>query len=260
MLDITFHYQKKKKKVAELEEHIVRLREELDREREEHNYFQLERKKMHTFWEITNRQLEEKKAELQNKDLEMEGSEKVHLMEIKDHKEELTKLCSDFERQVREIEGKYKKKMQVLREELDLWQNTEIHGIEERKNIYTYTLMKNNEKAFRDIKNYYNYIILNNLALINTLKEQVEDMKKKEERLKKEMAEVQLQNKRLTEPLRKTKDEVAELQKQLANYNKDKASLAGPEVADKAMKDLKWERDVFYSRFEKVQSERDELY
>ncbi|XP_066570193.1 dynein regulatory complex subunit 4 [Amia ocellicauda] len=317
----------------QLEEHIVRLREELDREREERNYFQLERDKIHTFWEITKRQLEEKKAELRNKDREMEDSEERHQVEIKvykqkvkhllyehqnsiselkaegvvsmklsqkeqiekeaelhkgvrtlkvdlkeqelsnenlvkslklKHDEEITKLRIDFERQVREIEGKYKKKMQVLREELDLRRNTEIHEIEERKNIHTNTLMKNHEKAFRDIKNYYNDITLNNLALINSLKEQVEDMKKKEERLKKEMAEVQLQNKRLTEPLRKAKEEVAELQKQLANYNKDKASLAGAKarlkVADKAMKDLKLEHEVLEQRFEKVQSERDELY
>ena len=47
----------------QLQEHVTRLRKELDREREERNYFQLERDKIHTFWEITRRQLEEKKAE-----------------------------------------------------------------------------------------------------------------------------------------------------------------------------------------------------
>ena len=41
----------------QLEEHIQRLREELDREREERNYFQLERDKVNTFWEITKRQV-----------------------------------------------------------------------------------------------------------------------------------------------------------------------------------------------------------
>ena len=66
-----------------MEEHIVRLREELDREREERNYFQLERDKVNTFWEITKRQLEEKKAELRNKDREMEDAEERHQMEIK---------------------------------------------------------------------------------------------------------------------------------------------------------------------------------
>lgn len=67
----------------QLEDHIVRLREELEREREERNYFQLERDKINTFWEITKRQLEEKKAELRNKDREMEDAEERHQLEIK---------------------------------------------------------------------------------------------------------------------------------------------------------------------------------
>ena len=66
--------------------------------------------------------------------------------------------------------------------------------------------MKNHEKAFSDIKNYYNDITLNNLALINTLKEQVEEMKKKEERLEKQMNEITAENKKLTEPLQKVTD------------------------------------------------------
>lgn len=61
----------------------MRLREELDREREERNYFQLERDKIHTFWEITRRQLEDKKSELRNKDREMEEAEERHQVEIK---------------------------------------------------------------------------------------------------------------------------------------------------------------------------------
>ena len=69
--------------VYQLEQHVGRLREELDREREERNYFQLERDKVNTFWEITKRQLEEKKAELRNKDREMEDAEERHQIEIK---------------------------------------------------------------------------------------------------------------------------------------------------------------------------------
>lgn len=82
----------------------------------------------------------------------------------------MTNLRADFERQAREIEQKYERKMRALREELDLRRKTEIHEIEERKNSQINTLMKNHEKAFSDIKNYYNDITLNNLALINTLK------------------------------------------------------------------------------------------
>ncbi|MGH0115738.1 UNVERIFIED_CONTAM: hypothetical protein FKN15_046923 [Acipenser sinensis] len=188
------------------------------------------------------------------KEQELSNENLVKNLKLK-HDEEITKLRNDFERQVREIEAKYEKKMRMLRDELDLKRKTEIHEIEERKNSQINTLMKNHEKAFSDIKNYYNDITLNNLALINSLKEQVEEMKRKEERLEKEMAEVQLQNKRLTEPLQKAQEEVTELQKQLANYQKDKVSLVGAKarlkVADKEMKDLKWEHEVLEQRFTK---------
>uniref|UniRef100_A0A8C4KU23 Dynein regulatory complex subunit 4 n=1 Tax=Equus asinus TaxID=9793 RepID=A0A8C4KU23_EQUAS len=278
----------------QVEEHVSRIREELDREREERNYFQLERDKIHTFWEITRRQLEEKKAELRNKDREMEEAEERHQVEIKvykqkvkhllyehqnnltemkaegtvvmklaqkehcaqedvlrkdmralkvelkeqelanevvvknlrlRHTEEITKMRSDFERQVREIEAKYDKKMKMLRDELDLRRKTEIHEVEERKNGQINMLMQRHEEAFTDIKNYYNDITLNNLALINSLKEQMEDMRKKEEHLEKEMAEVSVQNKRLADPLQKARDEMNEMQKKLGNYERDKQVL-----------------------------------
>ncbi|XP_077317066.1 dynein regulatory complex subunit 4 [Lithobates pipiens] len=317
----------------QLEEHIVRLREELDREREERNYFQLERDKIHTFWEITRRQLEDKKSELRNKDREMEEAEERHQVEIKVYKqkvkhllyehqsnlselkadgsvamklahqdhhtqesllhkdmrglrveikeqelanemvlknlkmkqdEERTQQRSDFERQVKEIENKYEKKMRVLRDELDLRRKTEIHEVEERKNGQINTLMKNHEKAFSDIKNYYNDITLNNLALINSLKEQMEDMRKKEDRLEKEAADLQLQNRRLAEPLQKAREEVAELQRHLANYQKDKTSLASTKArlkcTEKELNDLKWEHEVLEQRSQKIQVERDDLY
>lgn len=317
----------------QLEEHMGRLREELDREREERNYFQLERDKVNTFWEITKRQLDETRAELRNKDREMEDAEERHQVEIKVYKqkvkhllyehqnniselktessialkraqeehrtqeselrkdkrslkvsnkeqelahedadkdlrmkndEQITRLREDFEREAREIEAKYEKKMKVLRDELELRRKTEIHEIEERKNGQINALMKNHEKAFSDIKNYYNDITLNNLALINSLKEQIEEMKRKEERLEKEMGEIQLQNKRLVEPLQRAKEEVDELRRQLSNYQKDKSSLSTAKarlrVLEKEYKNLEWEHEVLEQRFEKTQAERDELY
>lgn len=58
----------------------------------------------------------------------------------------------------------------MLRDELDLRRKTEIHEVEERKNSHISELMRNHEKAFSDIKNYYNDITLKNLALISLLK------------------------------------------------------------------------------------------
>ncbi|XP_077060481.1 dynein regulatory complex subunit 4 isoform X3 [Siphateles boraxobius] len=261
----------------QLEEHIVRLREELDREREERNYFQLERDKIHTFWEITKRHLEENKCELRNRERDLEEAEERHQVEIKvykqkvkhllyeqqnmlsevkaesvvstkqlqkenavlqhhlqkdmrnlkvdlkeqelssenmlksihlKHAEEITDLRTDFARQVREIGSKYEKRMQKLGQEEELRHKTEIHEIEERKNSHINMLMKNHEKAFKDIRNYFNDIVYKNLDIITSLK-------------------------------------------------RTRARL---KILERELKELKWEHEVLVQRFTKVQSERDELY
>ena len=89
----------------QLEEHIGRLREELDREREERNYFQLERDKVNTFWEITKRQLDETRAELRNKDREMEDAEERHQIEIKVYKQKVKHLLYEHQNNITELKA-----------------------------------------------------------------------------------------------------------------------------------------------------------
>lgn len=56
----------------QLEGQIAQLQKELERESKERNYFQVLRDKSYTFWEISKKQLEEKEADLKNRDKEME--------------------------------------------------------------------------------------------------------------------------------------------------------------------------------------------
>merc|ERR1712226_1648161 len=303
----------------QLVDHLGRIKEELDREREERNFFQLERDKIHTFWEITRRQMEEAEERHQveikvykqkakqllyehhNASAELRMNSNLALKknaeELADHEKvlrnektnlkvelrtlqlshqdqvkelvkkqdmEITDLRENFERRSNEIVQKFEKKMKEEREILELRRRTEIHEIEERKNGQIHALMKNHEKSFSDIKNYYNDITLNNLALINSLKEQVESMKDQAEKKEKMMNEIKSENKRLTEPLTKAKEEVAELRRQLANYEKDKTALASTKSRLKTLsedhRNLKWEHETLEQRFEKTQAERDELY
>ncbi|NXK64891.1 DRC4 protein, partial [Sylvietta virens] len=163
-----------------------------------------------------------------------------------------------------EMEAKYTRKMQALQDEMDLRRKTEIHELEERKNTQISELMRNHEGAFGAIKNYYNDITAKNLTLINLLKEQVEDLKKKEAVLEKEKADVVRENKGLTQPLQEAQELVAELQKKLVHYYRDKEALmnskAHLKITQKELKDLQWEHEVLEQRFRKVQAERDELY
>ncbi|XP_053194779.1 dynein regulatory complex subunit 4-like [Scomber japonicus] len=87
----------------QLEEHIVRLREELDREREERSYFQLERDKVQAFWEISKRNLEETQAELRSKRREREEAEERHRVEITVYKQKLKHVLSEQHEAVSEL-------------------------------------------------------------------------------------------------------------------------------------------------------------
>ncbi|XP_029010162.1 dynein regulatory complex subunit 4-like [Betta splendens] len=87
----------------QLEEHIVRLREELDREREERSYFQLERDKIMAFWEICKRDLEETKAELRNRLRERDEAEDRHRAEISVYKHKLKHVLSEQHNTVSEL-------------------------------------------------------------------------------------------------------------------------------------------------------------
>lgn len=49
----------------------------------------LERDKINTFWEISKKELEDRKAELRNKDREMEELEERHQVEIKVYKQKV---------------------------------------------------------------------------------------------------------------------------------------------------------------------------
>lgn len=318
--------------VDQLQEQIELLKDELDKERDERNFFQMEGDKIRAFWDITKRQLEEKTADLRNKDRELEEAEENHQEEIKDYKqkvkhllyehqnslseqkadkttakkvlqtehierefelrkeirnlknalkamelssenlvkklklkndEEMIQKQNDFERQLQENKAKYEKRMLVMQREVDLRWTTEIHKIEERKNSQINTLMKDHDRAINSMKNYYNDTIINNMSLINSQRVEIDATLKKVDDLEKENAKVVQHNRRLAEPLEKAKEEVAELQKVMASYKKDKASLVEArkrlKAADKEMEDMKWECEVLQQTLRKVQEEKDNL-
>ena len=120
--------------------------------------------------------------------------------------------------------------------------------------------MKKHEKAFGEIKNYYNDITHNNLDLIRSLKDEVSDMKKKEISNEKLMFEIAQENKKLSEPLTRALKEVEKLRHELANYQKDKMSLQNAKsrlhVLETQLRDLTWEHEVLEQRFHHVEKAR----
>jgi chromosome segregation ATPase len=91
----------------------------------------------------------------------------------------------------------------------------------------------------------------------------VEEMKKKEERNEKLMAEVMAENKRLSEPLHAALNECELLKKQVQNYEKDKMALRNTKgrlkLVEDQYKELEWQHEVLRQRFGQLEKERDEL-
>ncbi|XP_053977350.1 dynein regulatory complex subunit 4 [Hylaeus volcanicus] len=317
----------------QLEIYSHKILEELEREREERNFFQLERDKLRTFWEITKHQLDEARTIVRNKEREKEELAEKHEAELKLYKqkvkhlmyehqtnlsetkadhivalklaqddhmaqanelykdkkdlkniqkeqelahineiralklqnaEEIDKMTKQFETEAAEMEQKYEQKLTTQYESLMLKHRMEITEVEERKNTQIANLIKNHETAFSEMKNYYNDITLNNLSLIKSMKEQMEIMRGNEERMKKQVRELTIENKKYSVDLKSHEESVAHLSRQLASYEKDKLSLTNTKkrlnIVQKDFENLKWENEVLELRFEKCQSERDELH
>ena len=60
---------------------------------------------MNTFWEITKKQLDEKKSELRNRDREMEEAEERHQVEIKVYKQKVKHLLYEHQNNITELKA-----------------------------------------------------------------------------------------------------------------------------------------------------------
>ncbi|CAM9470080.1 unnamed protein product [Ectocarpus sp. 4 AP-2014] len=303
--------------------------------KEDHDFneFQQQREKLNYFWIVEKKNLEDKRAELRNKERELQDIEEKHQVEIKiykqrvkhllyeqqddvtakkmsaevslklaqqdAHREEerelkvdrrglrlgakemglsheaylmtlkqqqdrnITMLKTEFERKAGEVHKIFEKAMKTVRERLDAARKAETAKIEERKNSHIERLMKAHEKAFAEIKNYYNDITHNNLDLIRSLKEEVADMRKREQQDEKLMYEIAQENKKMSEPLRKARQDVERLRQELERYRQEQEQLRQTKarvlIMEERLRDLHWEDEVLGQRFAIVSRERDQL-
>ncbi|KRT83955.1 hypothetical protein AMK59_986, partial [Oryctes borbonicus] len=89
----------------QLEIFALRIKEENEREREERNFFQLERDKIRTFWEITRSELEETKAKLRNKDRQIEEATEANEEELKFFKQKVKHLQYEHQNSLTECKA-----------------------------------------------------------------------------------------------------------------------------------------------------------
>jgi len=305
---------------------------ETQKEERDFNEFQQQREKLNYFWIVEKKKLEDSKAELRNKERELQDLEEKHQVEIKvykqrvkhllyehqneitrrktgaetalklsqddhrldevelksdrralklelketelthddflkslkqEHDRNITNLRHEFERKASEVQRNYEKKTKAVRERLEERRKRETLAIEHSKNVHIEALMKAHEKAFAEIKNYYNDITHNNLDLIKSLKEEVGEMRRKEQQDEKQMEHIAQENRRMSEPFKKAREDVDELRGELARYEREKGELRAAKarllVVESQFSSLRWEDEVLRQRHTEVAAQRDAL-
>merc|ERR1711871_642376 len=199
------------------------------------------------------------KRELKERIKELQYANEDTIKDLqKRHQAKHSKMEETFTREAVELGEEYNRKLDSLRDEL------ELHELEERKSLHMNTLIENHQNAFAEIKNYYNAITQDNLSLIKSLKEEVVEMRKKDADNEKVMLKISQENKNLVEPLHDALNKVEDHRQQLKNYEKDKNSLKQGKARlaqlQQQLRQRQKEYDTLGSTFSQVEAERNQLY
>jgi hypothetical protein len=206
---------------------------------------------------LNNRQIKRGRKEMELAQYNLKKSIK------REQEADIMELRQEYERHAEDLKHIFEKKMKTVRDAMDEKRKDDVSKIEMRKNAHISLLMSKHKKAFDDIKNYYRDITHANLDLIKTLKEEVGDMKKKEQGVQKEVNEISRINKRLSKPLQVNRKLVEDLKKKLQQYELDKVELKESKgtlvVLEEDIKNLEWEHEVLEQKKEKLDEETGEL-
>merc|ERR1719335_1438471 len=132
--------------------------------------------------------------------------------------QKILELRQEFDSKARDLQQKYTQKMKTIREQMESARKSEIARIEDEKNQHIMKCMQKNAKEFQDIKVYYGDITSSTLDQIKRLKEEHEEIKKRQSSDAKHMFDLKQKNTQLSEPLRKAIRDVEALQEELRCY------------------------------------------
>ena len=179
-------------------------------------------------------------------------------------KNNLVKLREQFEQQHESLAASLAQKFDRLKEQLDLRLRVEVHEIEERKNQHLRQLQNNHETAFAQMKQYYTEITKDNCDLLMTLRSEIEEMRTKEKDVQRLNYKLMMDNKEISEPLKRLTDERNELVSKVAENNKNKdiltnlRLLADVQLTNK-LKETKKIVHRLEDRVKKVDKEREDI-
>ncbi|KAJ0051204.1 hypothetical protein NL108_015968 [Boleophthalmus pectinirostris] len=221
----------------QLEEHIVRIREEMDREREEKSYFQLERDRIQSLWESGLRDLDRVQTELNQRRRERDEAEERHRLEINVYKQKLKQVLSEQHRLVSElktdqIQTQNQTKNQNSDQELNLVQETSrletrltekkhlseknLKSLELKQQVELMELMNDYDRKVRDLEQRFR--VVSSCLGQEQEKRLQQEVQEVEEASKKKIRDLQMEQQRL---LRATEENYNNLSSRLETEQRE---------------------------------------
>lgn len=117
----------------QLQVFALKLKEELDREREERSHFQHERDKTRTFWEISKKQLEEAKTKIAFYNANMDNEVKINDEQIQHLRQKAKHLTYEHDLDISEVKEELEKKLEIAEEEHNERERQLMHNKLEKK-------------------------------------------------------------------------------------------------------------------------------
>jgi len=208
--------------------------------------------------------LQKNKSESKKQYLKNEDTQQIDIKQLEQHQKKTLKMLNDdYDRKIQTMEDKYEDTLVKLRKDLELKLKVEIHEIEERKNQHINELLRNHEAAFAELKSYYNEITAENLNLIRSQKQRLEELRGSSKVNDKLISEIKGKNRAMEDPIEKNTKLRDDLKYALRLHEKDIMSLDNLRIKFKTLKDkiIKTEReqDIIDARYEQVIKEKKEL-
>ena len=141
----------------------------------------------------------------------------------------------DLQAGIARYEARNEAQFNDLRNELELKLKAEIHEIEERKNFHINELIKDHERAYDELKRFYNTITIENLALIKSQKEELELSREKKTANAKKLAELRENNEKFARKKAESEKMINDLKHKVKQYHKDKISLSNLKIKLKSL-------------------------
>ncbi|XP_076039651.1 growth arrest specific protein 8 [Oratosquilla oratoria] len=199
----------------QLEGHVIRLRNELEREREERNYVQCELERVQRLWQVSGENLDNLRSQLRYKDAEIAEAEEKHQQEIQVYEQKMKHLMFTQENNLATLQVESQQALLNLNK--DSIREEEVI-IQEREDL---------RAQMREMESNYLTVIANTKmshsrsldALRKDFESEAEKMAKKYEKRVKEL-QTQLDLKRKTELVAQEERKNSFLAKLMDNHEK----------------------------------------